>query len=64
MPVRRCRSVEEMTGLVGRPAGEPALARATASVWAFGRRLHRRIFSPGVRKFRSTEDMKAFPQSS
>ena len=70
MPVRKFRSVEEMNRLVWRPAGDPPLARAIASVWAFGRRLRRRTFPPGVRRFRSIADMKASaavigePQSS
>jgi hypothetical protein len=59
MPVRKFRSVEEMNKLVWRPAGDPALVRAIASVWSFGRRLRRRTFRPGVRKFRSIADMKA-----
>lgn len=59
MPVRKFRSVEEMNRPVWRPAGDPALARAIASVWAFGRRVGPRAFPRGVRKFRSVEDMKA-----
>jgi hypothetical protein len=59
MPVRKFRSVEEMNTPVWRRAGDPALFRAIASVWAFGRRTRPRAFSPGVRKFRSIEDMKA-----
>lgn len=59
MPVRKFRSVEEMSQLVWRPAGDPALARAMAAVWAFGRRLSRPAFRPGVRKFRSVAEMKA-----
>jgi hypothetical protein len=61
MPVRKFRSAEEMNTLVWRPAGDPALVRAIASVWGFGRRLRQRTFPPGVRKFRSIADMKASP---
>jgi hypothetical protein len=59
VPVRKFRSVEEMNRLLWRPAGDPALARAIASVWDFGRRLHKPAFRPGVRKFRSVADMEA-----
>ena len=61
MPVKRFRSVEEMNQLAWRSAGDPALVRAIASVWAFGNRLRQRAFSPGVRKFRSIVEMKASP---
>lgn len=59
MPVKKFRSVEEMNTPVWRSAGDPALVRAIASVWAFGRRTRPRSFPPGVRKFRSITDMKA-----
>lgn len=59
MPVRKFRSVEEMSGPIWRRAGDPALIRAIASVWAFGRRTRPRTFQPGVRKFKSVVDMKA-----
>jgi hypothetical protein len=62
MPVRKFHSVEEMNKLVWRPAGDPVLIRAIASVWAFGRRLQRRRFPPGVRRFASIADMKASSQ--
>jgi hypothetical protein len=57
MPVRRFRSVDAMNRLVWRRAGDPELFRAMATVWAFGRRLRGRAFQPGVRKFRSIEEM-------
>lgn len=59
MPVRKFRNVEEMSQRVWRQAGDPTLARAMASIWAFGRRLPRPVFRPGVRKFRSVVEMKA-----
>jgi hypothetical protein len=59
MPVRKFRSVEEMNVPVWREAGDPALVRAIASVWAFGRRTRPRLGPRGVRKFRSVEEMKA-----
>jgi hypothetical protein len=58
MPVRKFRSVEEMNTPIWRRPGDPALVRAIASVWAFGRRSSVRAFSPGVRKFRSVTEMK------
>lgn len=59
MPVKKFRSVEEMSQPVWRPAGDPVLARAIASVWAFGRRLNRPAFQPGVKRFKSLVEMKA-----
>ncbi len=58
MPVRKFRSVEELNAPIWRSAGDPALARAIASVWAFGRRTGARTFLPGVRKFQSVAEMK------
>jgi hypothetical protein len=58
MPVRKFRSVAEMSTPVWRSAGDPALVRALRSVWAFGRRARPRSFAPGVRKFRSVAEMK------
>ncbi len=59
MPVRKFRSADEMNVPVWREAGDPALVRAIASVWTFGRRTRPRVGPSGVRKFRSVEDMKA-----
>lgn len=64
MPVRKFRSVADMNTLIWRPAGDPALARAIASVWAFGRRTGAHAFPPGVRKFRSVAEMKAAVRST
>jgi hypothetical protein len=44
MPVRKFRSVEEMERDKWREPGEPALFRAIAAVWAFGRRSRPRRF--------------------
>lgn len=57
MPVRRFRSVEEMSEPVWRDPGDAELFRAIASVWAFGRRTSGSRFRPGVRRFRSVEEM-------
>jgi len=59
MPVRKFRSVEEMSTLVWRAVDDPALVQAIRSIWAFGRRVRPRAFPPGVRKFRSIVEMKA-----
>lgn len=59
MPVTKFRSVEEMNRLAWRPAGSPELVRAIKSVLEFGRRLSPRKFPPGVRKFKSVDDLKA-----
>lgn len=59
MPVRKFRSVEDMNQPVWRTPGDPALYRAIERLWAMGSRLRPRRFPPGVRKFRSIEEMDA-----
>lgn len=59
MPVRRCRSVEELNQPVWRKAGDPALYRAIAGLWAAGNRTVRRRFPPGVHRRRSIGDLEA-----
>ena len=54
-PVRRFRSVEEMEQPVWRTPGDPALYRAIAAVWEFGRRTLPRRFPPGVHRHRTIE---------
>ena len=58
MPVKKFRNVGELNQLVWRRAGDPALFRAMAAVWAFGRSTRRRTLPPGVRMFRSIAGMK------
>ena len=58
MPVKKFRSVEELNQPIWRRAGDPALFKAIAAVWAFGRSTRRKLFNPGVRKFRSIAEMK------
>jgi len=58
MPVRKFRNVEELNQPIWRRPGDPALFRAIAAVWAFARSTRPRRFPPGVRKFRSIEEMK------
>ena len=58
MPVRKFRSVVELNQPIWRQAGDPALFRAIAAVWAFARSTRPKDFAPGVRKFRSIAEMK------
>ena len=58
MPVRKFRNVEELNQPIWRQAGDPALFRAIASVWAFARSTRPITLPPGVRKFRSIAEMK------
>lgn len=57
MPVRRFRTVEEMSRPHWRVAGDPELLRAIARVWAFGRRSGVHHFPPGVYRARSVEEI-------
>jgi hypothetical protein len=59
MPVRKFRSVEEMARDKWREPGQPALFRAIAAVWAFGRLSRPRRFPPGVYRHRSIADLNA-----
>jgi hypothetical protein len=58
MPVRRFRSVEEMDRPAWFRPGDPALYRAIAVAWDFGRRANPRRFPPGVERFGGIEDMR------
>jgi hypothetical protein len=58
MPVKKFRTVEELNQPVWRPPGDPALIRAIAAVWAFGRKVNPPKSRPGVRRFRSIVEMK------
>ena len=62
MPLRRFRSVEEMNEPVWREPGDPELYRAIRAVWERGLRTHPRRFTPGLRKFRSIEEMQAWTE--
>jgi hypothetical protein len=59
MPVRKFRSVEDMERDKWRAPGDPALYRAIAAVWAFGRRTRPRRFPPGVYRHRSMDALNA-----
>jgi hypothetical protein len=58
MPVRKFRSVEEMSSPLWRSPGDPDLVRAMAKLWDIGRRADRRSYPPGVHKHASIEDMQ------
>ena len=57
MPVQKFRSVADMGDPPRRRPGDPALYRTMAAMWELGRRTNPRRFPPGVRKYRSIEEM-------
>lgn len=59
MPVRKFRSVEELEQPVWRTPGDPDLYRTIAGLWATGARLRPRVLQPGIRRFRSIEELDA-----
>jgi len=62
VPVRKFRTVEEMSGDRWYSPGDPALSRAIRRVWELGHRTIRQRFSPGVYKLRSVDEMNALQQ--
>jgi hypothetical protein len=58
MPARKFRTVEELNQPIWRRAGDPALFRAIAVVWALGQSTRPKHFLPDVRRFRSIGEMK------
>ena len=59
MPVRKFRTVDELNQPTWREPGDPALYEAIAALWDTGRRLQRRPFTPGVRRFRNIEELES-----
>lgn len=59
MPVRKFRTVAEMEPACWRVPGDPALYRAIAQVWEFGRRSIPRGFVPGIYRYRSLAGLNA-----
>jgi hypothetical protein len=57
MPVRKFRSIEEMDAYTWRTPGDPELYRAIRFTWDLARRMNPRRFTPGVRKYRSIDEM-------
>lgn len=59
MPVLKFRSIEEMNRHDERASARQVEPwRAMVSLWTLGARMQQRRFRPGVRKFRSVEEMK------
>lgn len=58
MPVRKFRSVEEMSAPPWRVPGDPETVRAMAGLWEIAWRTRRRSYPPGVHKHASIEDMQ------
>jgi len=58
MPVRRFRSVEEMSQPVWRQPGDPELYRTMRALWALAAKTSRRRFKPGLYRFRSIVEMQ------
>jgi len=57
MPVRRFRSIEDMSRAHWREPGDPDLYRTMARVWAFGQRTGGHRFPPGVYRCRSVDEL-------
>lgn len=60
MPVRKFRSVEEMSRVVWYEPGSPEHLRALRAVFAHARQTTRPSQKPGVYKFRSLEEKNDF----
>ena len=56
MPVRKFRSVEEMSCNLWYAPGDPRLWDAMAAVWGFAASASQMRFPPGVYKHRSIEE--------
>jgi hypothetical protein len=63
MPVRKFRSVEEMSQPVWRTPGDPALFRAIAALWQLGVRTSTRHYPRGVHKHRSIDEMQQLQET-
>lgn len=57
MPVKKYRSVGEMPGVAPREPHDPDNLRIACELSELAYALHPWSFEPGVRKFRSIEDM-------
>jgi hypothetical protein len=63
MPVRKFRSVEDMSQPVWRAPGDPALYRTIVALWDVGVRTSHRRYPPGVHKHRSIAEMQQTQES-
>lgn len=59
MPIRKFRTVEDMSAEVWRRPGDPELYRVMASLWSFGARTQRSRIPAGVRRYRSIHELDA-----
>lgn len=59
MPIRKFRSIEEMSDEHWYQPGDPSLYRAIRRIWALGHRTIQHHFPPGIYKNRTLEDMNA-----
>lgn len=57
MPFRRLDSLADAERTVWLPQGDPRLPERIRLVWSIAARLAPRRFEPGVRRFRSIEEM-------
>jgi len=58
MPVRKFRSVEEMSQPIWRQPGDPTLYRTIAAIFDVGGRTSKRRYPPGLHKHRTVEEMQ------
>lgn len=58
MPLRKFRSAEEMNQPLWREPGDPELYRVLRDLWESGLRARPRRFTPGLRQFRSLDEMQ------
>lgn len=58
MPVRKFRSIEEMSPPAWYQPGSQELVEAVRRLWDFGRHTSRRRYRPGVYRFGSIEEMQ------
>jgi hypothetical protein len=63
VPIRRFRSVEEMSEPPWREPGTAELWRAIEAVWAFGARTGVHRFPPGVYRHRTVESLNALTET-
>jgi len=57
MPVRKFRSIEDMSRAHWRAPGDPDLYRTIARLWSFGQRSGVHRFPPGVYRSRSVQEI-------
>ena len=63
MPVRKFRSVEEMSQPIWRQPGDPALYRTITAILDVGVRTSTRRYPPGLHKHRTVEEMQRLQEA-